>query len=84
MRYYRLIVFLLYVVGFVIGVVGLSMIPMETWEFLLEHEPWLAAIYGYSLLLAFCGLLVAYWVWQDGEELDRRLLWGAAQEEEDK
>lgn len=45
-------------------------IPGSYWKLLIETQPWQIALHAYSLLLAFCTVLLAYWVAVDGNEID--------------
>lgn len=59
--------FYIYVVNFLIGLVGILLIPAGFWEIL---DWWEILLYLYPLVLAFCGILIALWVWQDGDYID--------------
>ena len=64
----REIVFWFYVLGLGIGVVSLAAIPQTYWKYIAD---WQKAIFGFQILLAICGVLIAYWVSEDQKEIER-------------
>jgi len=63
----RVIVFWLYLIGFIVALIGTLSIPEATWK---SMELWQIVTYGHSLLLAFSGVLIAYWLKCDGEDIE--------------
>ena len=71
-------VFWIYLIALVIGIVlmflVLQAIPKVVWEF-LQYIPVymkieIAGAIGFVILLCICGVLIAYWVARDAEDLE--------------
>ena len=64
----RYLVALFYLGAFVIGLIGVASIPKEAWT-LLGTQFGLYVVF--VLALGFCGVLIAFWVAMDEEEIAR-------------
>jgi len=62
----RIIPVVFYVIAFLIGLGAFVSIPSLSWTLLND---WQKTLIGVAFLVAFCGILVAYWVYNDYEEL---------------
>jgi hypothetical protein len=82
----REFVVLVYIISFLVGLIAIGKILIDFWFYL---EIWHKALIGYSAFVAFCGVLIAYWVFEDGQELirlgdEKYQLWKQVQELESK
>jgi hypothetical protein len=62
----RQAVFWIYLIALIIGIVSIVAIPIESWKYIAD---WQKALFGFQILLGICGVLIAYWVVRDGEDL---------------
>lgn len=64
----RQFVFWVYVLNFLVGLFAVGYILTT---FGGNLEVWEISFYIYSLLLAFCGVAIAYWVAEDGKYVEQ-------------
>jgi len=57
-----------YVIAFVLAVLGLTSIPGETWNYI---DWWQKTLFAFYILVGFCGVLIAYWVYVDDNEIEK-------------
>jgi hypothetical protein len=62
----RRFVVVFYVIAFTLSIVGIFSIPQNAWQLLSSGEK---VLMGFNLLVGFCGVLLAYFVYVDGEDL---------------
>ena len=62
----RSIVLTIYKITFVLGVAGVILTSLATWQYISFQQ---ALLFGFYILLGFCGVLIAYWLVED----DRRI-----------
>jgi hypothetical protein len=63
----RQIVVFVYFVAFCLAVFGLLSIPAQAWQYVPN---WEKALFAFYFLVAFCGVLLAYWVYEDGKKIE--------------
>jgi len=82
----RAFVVLVYVITFFLSIGGIISIPADAWKYIAF---WQQTLFAFYILVGFCGFLIAFWVYEDGEELNRLgvekyLLWKQVQDLENK
>jgi hypothetical protein len=60
-------VLLIYIIAFLIAIISVASIPQEAWQLLSLGQK---LVFGFFILVGLCGVLLAYFVWEDGEKLD--------------
>jgi predicted membrane channel-forming protein YqfA (hemolysin III family) len=63
----REIVVCVYSSAFLIALIGIALIPEETWKYIAD---WQKITFAFYILVGFCGVLIAYWVYDDGSKID--------------
>lgn len=61
-------VVVIYVIAFIVSIISILSIPQDLWRFLSLGQ---TLAFGFSLLVGFCGVLLAYYVSVDGENIRR-------------
>lgn len=56
-----------YVIAFIIVIVSVLSIPSGAWQLLSFGQ---SLLIGFDVLVCFCGVMLAYFVYVDGQELD--------------
>ena len=56
-----------YVIAFIISIIGVLSIPQDVWRLLSFGQ---TLLLWFSVLVGFCGVLLAYFVYVDGENLE--------------
>jgi len=59
-------VFWIYIIALAIGIVSIATIPIEYWK---DIADWQKALFGFQILLGICGVLIAFWVSEDVDEI---------------
>jgi len=59
-------VFWIYLINLAIGIVAIATIPGEYWKYIAD---WQKALFGFQILLGTCGVLIAFWVSEDVDEI---------------
>jgi hypothetical protein len=62
----RRVAVFVYVIAFILSIVGVSLNPENAWQLLSSGDK---VLLGFNVLVGFCGVLLAYFVYIDGEEL---------------
>jgi Tfp pilus assembly protein PilO len=59
----------IYVIAFFLSVGGIGSVyfDLSLWKYIAV---WQQALFAFYLLVGFCGTLVAYWVYEDGEDIE--------------
>ncbi len=59
----------IYVIAFFLSIAGVGSVyfDLSLWKYIAL---WQQALFAFYLLVGFCGILVAYWVYEDGQELE--------------
>ncbi|HLE74919.1 MAG TPA: hypothetical protein VI864_02615 [Candidatus Bathyarchaeia archaeon] len=61
-------VVLVYVAAFLVALFGVFSIPVQAWQ---NIENWQKAMFAFYILVGFCGILIACWVYEDGQQTER-------------
>jgi len=56
----------IYVLAFLLALGGVVGIPETAWTYI---QDWEIALFAFYILIGFCGVLLAFWVYQDGQSL---------------
>jgi hypothetical protein len=63
----RAIVCIVFVVAFLVSVVGIVALPLAVWNFIGLGQ---GLVIGFALLVGFCVVVLSYWVYDDGSKLE--------------
>jgi hypothetical protein len=65
----RDIVVAVYFISFVLILGCIAVIPSDYWRMIQTTIPWQGGIFAWDVIIACCGVCIAYWVYRDDEEL---------------
>jgi len=57
-----------YIGVFFLAIGGIALIPGEVWQYISD---WQKVLFVFYILVGFCGVLVAYWVYEDDGAIRR-------------
>jgi len=60
-------VLFIYVIAFLLSLGTIASIPSAAWRYIAD---WQKISLGFGILVAFCGVLLAYFVWEDGRRIE--------------